>query len=198
MKIHIATDKQIEVAVAVIIQPGDSGMEGASIVRSAHPCLLGHIREGAVAVVVVEHIFAILADVEVRPAVVVEIGDGYAQAVTGSRHAGLVCNIGKSTVAVIVVKRVACSDASAIQITAVEKVQVRPAVAVIVENGAPGSRLFQNRGNPFVPVVIAERKSGLRSDIYKLSGIGRRRGGRRRQVWIWSIAQERKSAACSD
>src|SRR5207237_248690 len=82
-----AVDQQIFVPVAVVVAPDGAhahAIAGPVQIGDAH--LLGHVLEGAVALVAIESITAPLAavdDVEVRPAVAVEVDDRYRRAHRG-------------------------------------------------------------------------------------------------------------------
>ena len=74
----VVGDKKIEMTVAVVIQKGTSGSP-ARRARLPQSGLLGHIREGAIAVVSEEAILTVIGAEDVIEAIVVVIG--YAHAV---------------------------------------------------------------------------------------------------------------------
>ncbi len=99
--LHVIRDDQVEFAVAIIIDPGGAGRE---FVRSPQSRGLGHIGEGAVAVVVEEMALAERGDEEVVEAVVIVIADGNSQAEHGNGEPGFASDIGESAVVIVVVE----------------------------------------------------------------------------------------------
>ena len=72
---------------------------------SVHTGLLRDVGEGAVVVVVVEAVLAEVGDVDVGPAVVVVVADGYAEAPAVVGDAGLGRDVGEGAVVIVVEER---------------------------------------------------------------------------------------------
>src|SRR5207248_10967886 len=70
-KIHVVGDEQIEPAIAVIIEKGGAGAPSGVIGF----CLLRYICKSAVAVVEPHLIRAEIAEVKIRPAIVVDVAN---------------------------------------------------------------------------------------------------------------------------
>ena len=104
IEVHVVGDEQIEPAVAVVVEETAAGAPAAAGAR--HAGLFGHIGERAVAVVVVEHVPAPIADEQIVEAVVVVVADAASLAPSGMGQPGLLRDVGKGAVA-IVVKEVA-------------------------------------------------------------------------------------------
>ena len=70
---HVVGDEQIEVAVAIVIE--ETAARAPTVLDAGHARLLGDIREGAVAVVAVEHVSPEVGDEEIVEPVVVVVAD---------------------------------------------------------------------------------------------------------------------------
>src|SRR5581483_1594846 len=97
-----ATEKQIEAAVVIVIEPdGTRGPAG-----SCHSRLRRHIGECAVVVVFVENTFAVSRDEHVRPAIVIEIAHRYAHPEGTARNTCFLCYVRERAVPVVLVQSV--------------------------------------------------------------------------------------------
>ncbi len=130
-------------AVAIVVDEGAAVAPGLAGARDAG--FFAYVGEGAVAVVVIEHIFSVIGDVEIFAAVVVVIADADALAPAGVREAGLFCDIGERAVAIVVVEMAGRRfSGGSIEACAVDDEDVRPAVVVVVEDGDARSRGFND------------------------------------------------------
>src|SRR5262249_31207282 len=102
---YVIGDREIEFAVSVIIEPGGARSPFA-FVRDAGP--LGNIREGSVAVVMVEDrtVVAEYHQIGVTVIVVISHGDAHPESAFGA-HAGLLGHVSERPVAVVAIKRAA-------------------------------------------------------------------------------------------
>ena len=110
-------------------------------------------------IVVVETVLSIIGNVQVRPAIVIVIAHGYAEAPSLVRHARLVRDVGKRAVVIVVKQHGARSGLLPLQRTecgTVEQINVQPPVIVIVEQGHPGTRSLENRGLLRAPGTVQE------------------------------------------
>ena len=151
--------------VAVVVADGDAhaGL-GFGVGGEGDAGLDGDVLEGAVVLVLVEGGGGgVVGDVDVGPAVVVEVGGADAEAVgaDGGPHAGLLADVGEGAVAVVVVEDVlaagkagrAAGDEHAlvgagavfgegrgleVEVDVVGDEEVEVAVAVVVDEGAAG------------------------------------------------------------
>src|SRR5262249_46816041 len=94
---------QIEIAVVVVVKPGRAGRPAAFVADSG---LCRHVGEGSVAVVVIENRALVAGHIKIGITVVVVVGDRDALAIViFGCYAGLFRDIGKGSVAVVVVER---------------------------------------------------------------------------------------------
>src|SRR5260370_31705532 len=101
---------EIEVGVEIVVGGGDAhaGLRFAVGAESAAR-IHGNVNEGAVFLILIERAGGgIVGDVNVRPAVVVEIGGEHAEAVgaVGFEDAGFFADVGEGAVAVVVIQNI--------------------------------------------------------------------------------------------
>ncbi len=82
--------------------------------RRADAGFVCDVGESAVAVIVVEEVLAVLCHIEVGKAVVVVVTPDAAKTVGVARHSGLLGDVGKGPVAIVVVEGVAHGDTAMI------------------------------------------------------------------------------------
>src|SRR5580692_5643100 len=138
VKLHKAADKQIQAPVIVIIEP-DSARRPS---RSGNPSLLGNVRKSAIAVVVIKNASAVLGHVDIRKAISVVIANGHSLPITPCRYPGFLCYIGECAIAIVAVESIPerRSRSKKVTLSAVDKINVQPAVIVVVEKSATRSR----------------------------------------------------------
>ena len=88
--LHVAADEEVEVAVAIVV--GEAAARPTSR-RPRTPAARGDVGERAVAVVAIELVAAEGGDVEVLPAVAVDVGGADAHAPARMADAGLVGDV---------------------------------------------------------------------------------------------------------
>ena len=181
--------EHIEPAVAIVIGHCDSHARlGLSVGGVSNAGLHGGVRERSIVIVPVERRRAgIVGDVNIRPAIVVEIGDDDAQAVSarGVEDACWFGNVGKRSVAIIVEEYILAAlqprwstrhqqtfvftrtgfrqrRGLRIEVDVVRDEQVEMAVLVIVDERAPGVVALQ-------PALCSRGDAGLRCDIYEFA-----------------------------
>ena len=76
IEMQVACDKQIQPSIPVIVTPRRTRRP----VAQRHPSLLSHVGKGPIMIVAIEPILSPVRDVDIRPAIVVEIGNGHAHA----------------------------------------------------------------------------------------------------------------------
>ena len=127
--------------------------------------LVGHIGEGAIAVVVIENVAPELRDVEIGKAVVVVVAPDAPQAVAGAGNAGLFGDVGEGAVAVVAIERVANGNAAVVEIASVHEVNVLPAVAVEVCHAHARPEFFAVDGDALVALEMGELDSGTARSV---------------------------------
>ena len=142
-KIHVVGDEEVVPAVAVIISKGCSrGPLGVA----AQPGAFGHVGKGAIAIVAIEHHPTKTGHQQVRPPVVVVVPYHRPHGPAGISHAGLVRYVRKCPIAIVVIEGAACLPAvqSHIHALGVGEINVRPAIAVIIDQRHASAHRFHN------------------------------------------------------
>src|SRR5438309_1038034 len=98
IKLHVAWNEQVKPSVVIVISP--CRRSGPTAKR--YPCLLCHVGERAVPIIVVETILAVIRDINVRPAVVVIVTDGHTESPALVRNASLFGNVSERTIVIVV------------------------------------------------------------------------------------------------
>src|SRR5216683_2580028 len=100
----------------------------------------------------------ITANVQIQTAVAVIVEKSCASMKRSSRFyprdSGFVRNIGKGAIAVVVIERIARGDATIIEITSVDKIDVLPAVSVEIRHTESGTEDLANDGHPLVARIV--------------------------------------------
>jgi hypothetical protein len=100
IEMHIVGDGDIQFAVAVVIDEGAAG--APFFAGSSDACLLGHLFEGAIALVVKEAIFTVAGHVDVVEPIVVIVANAHALAPPSGDKTCLRGDIGEGPVVVVV------------------------------------------------------------------------------------------------
>ncbi len=133
--------EQIELAVVIEIEPP----RGNRPLGAANANPFGHVLERSVAAVVIQRVVIDTRHKDVRMAVVVVIGYGYAHRITLARHASLLRNVCEVHVAVVAIQAIPVLRRVFLQRRnggGIRKVDVRPSVAVVIEDrDSAGHRL---------------------------------------------------------
>ena len=98
--VHIARNKKIDVPIAIVISPCGAGAKPASVNTSR----FRHIFKLTVPHIAVENIPAVACNVNVLPAVVVEIGDGNAHSPTLACKPGGAGDVGEFETSVLMIE----------------------------------------------------------------------------------------------
>ena len=138
VKVHETANEQIEPSIVVIVEPDGTG--GPTGSRQAG--LFGYVRERSISIVVIENAAAVLRDVQIGPAVGIEVSDSDAHAIASGRDASFFRHVCKCPVSIIAVERIAQGRVRGekVALTAVHQINVYPAVVVVVQEGATCSR----------------------------------------------------------
>ena len=95
-------NEEIRETITVVVAKSNAGRP-ARVFRQTGFC--GHVRKGAIAVVVIKHDSAEAADQEVRPAVVGHVCDRRSHRPARIANAGLIGDVGKGAVMIVMVER---------------------------------------------------------------------------------------------
>src|SRR5690348_2208560 len=154
-------------AIMVVINPSCTRAE---FLWSPKSCFLGHVREGAVAIIVKQMILAVGGDEDVVTAVVIIIADGYAHAIHFNGQARLLGHVRKCSVVIVAIEgQRGVLAAMAGPVSAVHKQNVFPAVAVVIEKSDAGAHGF---GQPFVSegaIIVDEMYSRSLGHIFEMN-----------------------------
>ena len=141
---NVTGNENVQAAVTVVV--AKAWACGPVAERNAGS--FGHVGKCSVVVVVVQPVFAVVSDVEVGPAIVVVIADRAAESPSVIRHARDVGNVGESSVMIIMEERGMRRLGFAVQrveCRTIHKVDVEPAVVVVVKKADAGSDRFQDK-----------------------------------------------------
>ena len=147
-------------AVAIVVDESAAGVPALAVAGDAG--FFADIGESAVAVVVVENIFAEISHEEIVEAVVVVIADADSLAPAGMQEPGFLGDVGEGAVAIVSEKMIGglLTNWKAFKARAVNQENVKPAVViVIVESDAAASRFEKE----FVFVLAAEDGLGVKA-----------------------------------
>ncbi len=176
---NVIADKEIEEAVAVVIEPEGGGAE-ALLVEEAG--FLRDVGEDAFASVVEEAALADAGDENVWEAVVVVVGDGDAHAVEFNVEAGGFGDVGECAVAIVAIElERGTLSLVAGPVHGIDEEDVWPAVGVVIKEGAAGAKSFGEKLAAVGTAVVVEINASLRGDVGKLKS-GSVRWRRRRKT----------------
>src|SRR5438105_7105149 len=91
--------EDVEVAVAVVIHKGATGGPACLLARYAR--FFAHVSEGAIAVVVVEGVLAVVGEEKIFETIVVVVAYANSLPPAGARQAGFAGDVGKGAVAIV-------------------------------------------------------------------------------------------------
>src|SRR6266849_3117468 len=142
-----------ESAVAVVVHESAAGAPGFA--AAGDVCFFADVGEGAVSIVVIENVLAVVGDVEIVEAVVVIVPDAHALAPAGVSQASLFGDVGECAVVIVAVEMAGgrFAGGQAFQFRTVHNENIGPAVIVIIEDGHAGSRSLDD---VFLRVFAAE------------------------------------------
>jgi hypothetical protein len=143
IEVDVVGDEEVEVAVTVVVKEGAAGVPASFGLEKAG--LTGDIGEGAIAVVAVEDVLAVVGDKEVVEAVVVVVADAAALTPSAATQAGLEGDIGEGAIAIIFEE---AGDGflafgEALETCAVDEEDVEPVVVIVVVEGDTAAGGFE-------------------------------------------------------
>jgi len=132
VEIDVIGDEKIEVAVAIVVD--ESAASVPALARAGDTGFLADVGEGAVAVVVVENIFAEVGDEKIVETVVIVIADAHALSPAGMMQAGFGSDISEGAVAIIFEKmrNRFLASRKTFETPAVDEENIQPAVVVVI------------------------------------------------------------------
>ena len=138
--LHVVADKEIEQAIAVVVEPQRGRAESFALPQSAG---VGHIDERAFAGVAEQAVLSDAGDQNVREAVVVVIANRDAHAVHFDIETGAGRHVGECAIAIVVIEvQRGAALLVARPVGAVDQQNVLPAIAIVVQERAPGTEGF--------------------------------------------------------
>jgi hypothetical protein len=165
VKVDIVDDHQIDKSVVVVVAERSS----CGITAIANVSLFSDVGEGAVSVVAVKNVAAEACEIEVGPPVIVVVSNGATVREALTVQAGLCCDVGKGAVMIVVIKSTGCGDAPEYLIDGrlIREVDVRPAIAVIVDEDNAATHRFHD---VFLYRIggVREGDAGRRGDVLEL------------------------------
>jgi hypothetical protein len=185
-------------AVAVVVDKSAAGAPGFA--RACDAGFFADVGEGAVAIVVIEDILAVVGYVQILEAVVIVIADADALAPAAVREAGFLGDIGKRAVVIVAVEMIGGSVlyvyGRAFELCTVDDEDVGPTVVVVIEDGDAGAGGFDD---VLLCVAAAEdvrhRDARFFGDVEKLRQRGCGFGGR--LLREGEAAQAKQDQQCS-
>src|SRR6266478_8817986 len=131
VELHITRNHGIHEAVAIVVGEGRTGRP-AGIGQVG---LLGHVSEGSVTIVAVEHESLFAGNENVGPTIVVVVGYGTAHGPTGITHTRLIGHVAKRAVTIVVIENALglMSVERLIHTRTIREVDVQPAVLIVVQ-----------------------------------------------------------------
>src|SRR6266404_2543211 len=132
VEIDVVGDEEIEVAVAIVVHESAAGVPALAVSGDAR--FFADVREGAVAVVVVENVFSEVGDEEIVGAVVVVVAHAHGLPPSGMEQAGFGGDVRESAVAIVFEETVRgfLSGGKTFEAPAVDEKNVEPAVVVVI------------------------------------------------------------------
>ena len=134
------------------------------------------VGERSVAIVAVQHVGAIVVDIQIDVAVVVVVGGCYPDGKSGIAHAGLVGHISESEVAVVAVESILRRyvDLGSLEWSAVREVDVDVTVPVVITKRQSRANIFDDVLLAACAVCVLECDARVFRDVSKHNGcIGR-------------------------
>ena len=146
VEVDVVGDEEIEMAVFVVVDPGAAGVPARFGAGLEEAGAFGDVGEGAVAIVVIENVLAVVGDEEIVVAVVVVVADAAGLSPAGADvEAGTFGDIGEGAVAIIFEEAAMRLFAlrETLEAPAVDEEEIEPAVVVVVVEGQAAAGGFE-------------------------------------------------------
>src|SRR3984885_681846 len=205
--LHVVADKQIEQAIAIVVEPQSRGAESLTLAESTGN---GRVQKRSFASVPKQTVLAYTGDEDVGKAVVVVITDSYAHAVEFNVETGARGHVSERAVAVVVIEpesralrfvvgRIVICGFVAGPVHAVDQQNVLPAVTVVVKERAARAQGLGEKFTAVSSAVVLEVNTGRFCHIDKTksrtvarTGLSQRTNG---QQVTWERMQQRQMRA---
>ena len=169
---HVAGDKQIELAVTVIVAKG----RAVGPVAERHAGLFGNVGEGSVMVVVIETVLSEIADIQIWPAIIVVVAYSDAKTPAAVGYASFRGNIGEGAIVIVMEEgRVRWLRFAIFSLIgrAVHQINIEPAIMIVVQQGHTRASCFHDEvllrlSHPVAP----DSQAGFFGDILEDDGAG--------------------------
>jgi hypothetical protein len=184
VEVDVVGNEEVEIAVAVVVEEGATCIPTSF--RLQQTGFRSDVGEGAVAVIAIENVLAVVADDEVVPAVVVVVADTTALTPAAAGKAGFGSDIGEGAVAIVFeeVRDWFLAFGKALETSAVDEEDVDPVILIEVEESYSAACGFEE-----VTVLVFAAKdsfgieTGLTSDVNE--GDAERSSGNRGWRTLW-------------
>ncbi len=142
IEIHVMRHEKIEQAIAIVIHPGAAGAPALDAALESGG--RGDIGKGAVAVIAVEDVLAVIGDEEVFKTIVIVVTDANGGGPSSLYQTGIGRDIGERAVAPVLVEAIGRAFGRPIEARAVQHQNIHPAVVIVIEESATASRGFED------------------------------------------------------
>ena len=187
IELHVASDKQVDAAVAIIVEP--RGTDRPSV--DFHAGLCGDVGKRPIAIVAVKNCFAVAGDEQIDETVVVEVGGNRCGSEYVCGYARLVGDVSENAVTVIAIEMVVRRRRGRLlqrirmhrifkRLTA-DHVEIRQTVVVVVEPDTAGAGAFKQRAELLGTEAVGELDAGVCGGTFEADRAGRARLRRLRQ-----------------
>src|SRR5207244_5010105 len=109
-------------------------MKHGSEICAVYVRLVGKIRKRPVPIVMIEKILTILCDIQIRPTVIIVVAPHAAKTKAGSGNSRGLSNVRKCSVPIVAIKSVTSGNASAVEVSSADEINIGPAVAIVVSD----------------------------------------------------------------
>ena len=143
VEVDVVRNEEIEMTIAVVVEKGTAGVPACFRLEQA--CFSGDIGEGAVTIVTVEDVLAVVANKEIVPTVVVVVADTAALAPAAVGKAGFGGDVGERAVPVVLeeMRDGFLALRKSLDAGTVDEEDVDPVVVIVVEEGYSATRGFK-------------------------------------------------------
>src|SRR5438309_11036224 len=95
-----------------------------------HFCLIGDICKGSVPVVAIKNVAAVLRNKQIREPVIIVITPDATKTIAGTRNTGFLSHIGKCSVSVVTVQRIANRNTMPVKVPSIDEINILVTVTV--------------------------------------------------------------------
>src|ERR1700736_5817679 len=136
--------------------------------RAPNASLVCNVGKCSISIVAIQNIATILSHKKVGKPVVVEISPYATESVSGSRHTGFFSDIGGCAVPVVAVQLVADGNASIVEITPIDEINILPAVTIEIGDADSRTKLLAINRDALIPFKVHKLDTSCDSYICEL------------------------------